>query len=182
MQDNSIDLNRRSRPTKRVMAFLFCQSEGVDIWKYIGKEEEASIEQAKILSFTTVQHNKAMQAPQSPQSQGLERHRYHYVIGNGTYSGDGEVETGRLENESGAHCSADGMNFKSIGICLVGNFDIDKPTPAQMQALEKLCWDIMERYKIPHKVLATISGAEQNFGIIIFKRWKEKYKRFKAIA
>lgn len=90
---------------------------------------------------------------------------YHYVIGNGTYSGDGEVEPGRPENESGAHCSADGMNFKSIGICLVGNFDIDKPTPAQMETLEKLCRDIMAQYKIPvSKVLGhgEVKGAATN--------------------
>ena len=90
---------------------------------------------------------------------------YHYVINNGTYRPDGLVEVGRAETESGAHCSADGMNFKSIGICLVGNFDIDKSTVAQMEALEKLCKDIMAQYKIPvSKVLGhgEVKGAATN--------------------
>jgi len=90
---------------------------------------------------------------------------YHYAIGNGTYSSDGEVETGRAEAEDGAHCSADGMNRKSVGICLVGDFDKQKPTPAQMEALEKLCRDIMTRHKIPaSKVLGhgEVKGAATN--------------------
>ena len=57
------------------------------------------------------------------------------------------------------------MNFKSIGICLVGDFDKQKPTPAQMEALERLCRDIMERHKIPaSRVLGhgEVKGAATN--------------------
>lgn len=74
---------------------------------------------------------------------------YHYVINNGTYKPDGFIEKGRDEKEVGAH--AVGYNDKSIGICLVGNFDEDKPTQKQMQALTQLCKDIMQRYNIPAK-------------------------------
>jgi N-acetylmuramoyl-L-alanine amidase len=103
---------------------------------------------------------------------------YHYVINNGTYQPDGLIETGRTEAEDGAHCSADGMNRKSIGICLVGNFDIDKPTPAQMEALERLCMDIIERHKIPvSRVLGhgEVKGAAtncpgKNFDMVEFRK------------
>jgi N-acetylmuramoyl-L-alanine amidase len=74
---------------------------------------------------------------------------YHYVVNNGTYRQDGLIEIGRTEAEDGAHCKADKMNFKSIGICLVGDFDKQKPTAAQMTSLVRLCKDIMFRHKIP---------------------------------
>jgi len=74
---------------------------------------------------------------------------YHYVINNGTYQADGLVEVGRTEYEDGAHCKADGMNRKSIGICLVGDLNVQRPTTAQMESLKQLCRDIMSRYRIP---------------------------------
>jgi N-acetyl-anhydromuramyl-L-alanine amidase AmpD len=74
---------------------------------------------------------------------------YHYVVNNGTYKSDGLIEKGRDEKEVGAH--AIGYNDKSIGICLVGNFDEDRPTEKQMQSLIRLCKDIMRRYNIPAK-------------------------------
>ena len=77
---------------------------------------------------------------------------YHFVIGNGTYSGDGEVEIGRPENEEGVH--AVNYNDKSLGICLVGDFMKASPTVRQMASLRKLCKDKMLEYKIPpEKVL-----------------------------
>lgn len=75
---------------------------------------------------------------------------YHYIIGNGTNSKDGLVEKGRVENTSGAHCNNDRMNFRSIGICLVGNFEKQKPTNKQLQSLEKLVRGLMNKYKIQY--------------------------------
>ena len=103
---------------------------------------------------------------------------YHYVIGNGTQSGDGVVEKGRAESVAGAHAQADGMNFKSIGICLVGNFNTTKPTLKQMVALETLVTHAMERYKIPSsKILGhgEVPGAAtacpgSNFDMVAFRK------------
>lgn len=61
---------------------------------------------------------------------------YHFVIGNGTYSEDGEVEKGRPITVIGAHSR--GNNRDSIGICLVGNFEITKPTGKQLTSLGHL--------------------------------------------
>lgn len=66
---------------------------------------------------------------------------YHYVIGNGTFSGDGEVEAGRPPWARGAH--ARGGNADSIGICLVGNFDESAPTPGQLRSLGRLLRRLM---------------------------------------
>jgi N-acetylmuramoyl-L-alanine amidase len=49
---------------------------------------------------------------------------------------DGKIEPGRSENVTGAHCSAKGMNSKSLGVCLIGMPGFDGyPTKKQMGAL-----------------------------------------------
>jgi hypothetical protein len=78
---------------------------------------------------------------------------YDFVIGNGTLSGDGEVEpTFRWQQQLvGAHCkTADNWaNTYGIGIVLVGNFDYSLPTNRQMKSLTKLVWYLKNRYNIP---------------------------------
>jgi len=76
---------------------------------------------------------------------------YHFVIGNGTKSKDGEIETGQrwARQIAGAHCYDKKMNRESIGICLVGNFNDSKPTARQMESLLKLSSDLQKQYRIP---------------------------------
>ncbi len=75
---------------------------------------------------------------------------YHFVIGNGKGSGDGAVEIGnRWEKQLwGAHVKNRTWNLHSIGICLVGNFEHDSPTPRQISRLEKLILELSETYGI----------------------------------
>lgn len=65
---------------------------------------------------------------------------YHFVIGNGTSSGDGEIEIGPrwTRQINGGHVASDYLNNIGIGICFVGDFDRDLPTRAQLAALEEL--------------------------------------------
>ncbi len=65
---------------------------------------------------------------------------YHFVIGNGTSSGNGEIEIGSrwTRQINGGHVASDYLNNISIGICFVGDFNRDKPTEAQLGALEEL--------------------------------------------
>lgn len=73
---------------------------------------------------------------------GWDELGYHFVIGNGSRSGDGEIEVGPRwrKQKHGAHAkTADNYyNEHGIGICLVGNFQDHDPSPAQMVALERL--------------------------------------------
>jgi len=90
---------------------------------------------------------------------------YHFIIGNGSYSGDGQIEVSRrwLEQKHGAHTKVPGhpeYNQFGIGICLVGNFEQHPPSARQVQAAQALIAYLMARYAIPpsnvslHRVLA----------------------------
>lgn len=70
---------------------------------------------------------------------------YHYGIE--LISNDYQIFKGRMDNEDGAHCL--GFNDKSIGICVVGNYDHTSPNPAQLSLLKKLVLSLMETYQIP---------------------------------
>lgn len=78
---------------------------------------------------------------------------YDFVIGNGTDSGDGQVEvTFRWRQQrTGAHCKTpkNWANEEAVGICLVGNFNNAVPTPRQMWSLVKLVQFLKDRYRIP---------------------------------
>ncbi len=57
---------------------------------------------------------------------------YHFVIRH-----DGSIERGRDEERVGAHAGPTG-NADSIGICLTGRFDVEKPREVQMDSLANL--------------------------------------------
>ncbi|MCS7008325.1 MAG: N-acetylmuramoyl-L-alanine amidase [Chthoniobacterales bacterium] len=65
---------------------------------------------------------------------------YHFVIGNGSGSANGQIEIGHrwTQQLNGGHVASDYLNNIAIGICLVGDFDRDRPTGAQMEALREL--------------------------------------------
>jgi hypothetical protein len=91
-------------------------------------------------------------------AKGWDELGYHFVIGNGTGSGNGEVEVGPRwpKQKWGAHAKTPDNRYNDygIGICLVGNFDIERPTPQQMQSLAKLTAYLMRTYHIsPNNVL-----------------------------
>ena len=65
---------------------------------------------------------------------------YHFVIGNGTKSGDGEIEIGGrwLKQRPGGHVHDERVNQIGLGICCVGNFEETAPTPAQLRSFTAL--------------------------------------------
>jgi N-acetylmuramoyl-L-alanine amidase len=65
-----------------------------------------------------------------------------------------EILVGRIPGEIGAHCLAQNMNRRSIGVCIVGNFDVeDVPDDKWQVALHLVRW-ICRVYRIePDNVL-----------------------------
>jgi len=65
---------------------------------------------------------------------------YHFVIGNGTSTGNGQIEVGdRWRRQiNGGHVHSDNLNNIALGICLVGDFNRSQPTAAQLQSCEEL--------------------------------------------
>jgi hypothetical protein len=82
---------------------------------------------------------------------------YHFVIGNGNGMGDGEVAVGRrwTEQLDGGHVAREAQNRIALGICLVGNFDQDKPTRKQMASLESLVEALLTRCALPVSAVKT---------------------------
>jgi hypothetical protein len=78
---------------------------------------------------------------------------YHFVIGNGTDTADGQIEVGPRwpKQKWGAHDNANDNRYNEhgIGICLVGNFDVAHPSVLQLRSLERLVAYLMKTYHIP---------------------------------
>lgn len=82
---------------------------------------------------------------------------YHFVIGNGRGMPDGRIEIGNRWKRQikGGHLASDQQNEMSIGICLVGNFETERPTAAQMQSLHALVSYLRKRCNIPKSGVRT---------------------------
>jgi hypothetical protein len=95
---------------------------------------------------------------------------YHFVVGNGSESPDGQIEVARRwsEQRGGQHCRdsrvAD-INEYGIGICLIGDVDAKAPTAEQVESTRLLIAYLKERYDIPdgnvvtHDVVAKSAAA-----------------------
>ena len=87
---------------------------------------------------------------------------YHFVISNGSRKAyDGEIFIGdRWKGQlDGGHMKRLSDNKTSIGICLIGNFELRSPTSKQMKSLEGLCEYLMNKCRLTpnqvttHKIL-----------------------------
>lgn len=88
---------------------------------------------------------------------------YHFVIGNGVNYPDGEIYVGKRWKQqiAGAHCRSGAGKFfglwrpsgffndHGIGICLIGDFERQRPTPKQMAALAELIGFLCDKTGIP---------------------------------
>lgn len=94
-------------------------------WKYIVAHHSA-IERGNATSYGNTHKRRGM-------VNGLA---YHFVIGNGVDSGDGEIEIGpRWRNQiRGGHVSDSSVNEAGVGICLVGNLENHPMTAKQRRS------------------------------------------------
>lgn len=112
-----------------------------DKWRYI------------IIHHSATDNGNALYFDYAHRKRGFNRGLgYHFVIDNGTDTkADGQIEVSPrwIKQQNGAHCSASGMNFKSIGICLVGNFNYERVSGKQMNSLVYLVKLLRKYYGIP---------------------------------
>jgi len=111
---------------------------------------------------------------------GWDELGYDFVIGNGSQSGDGQVEVGPRWpiQKHGAHTKTpdNRYNEHGIGICLVGNFEETDPTPAQMRSLAKLVGYLERTYSIPpncvigHRDAKPTECPGRNLNIMVVRR------------
>ena len=121
---------------------LFSPGKADRPWKYIVVHHSATDKGG--LDQIDREHRKVL---------GFEGCGYHFVIGNGTDSPDGQIEISErwFNQKHGVHCrngkNAD-VNEYGIGICLVGNFDNQPPTPKQIAATKALVAYLADRYQV----------------------------------
>ena len=68
---------------------------------------------------------------------------YHYCIDRA-----GRIWEGRSLAWQGAHAGNGAANAGNIGIVLLGNFELQQPTPAQLRGLRRLLLDLCQRYHV----------------------------------
>jgi hypothetical protein len=132
-----------------------------------------------VIHHSATQTGSAASFHREHRERGWEGLGYHFVIGNGTGSGDGQVEVGyRWARQSrGAHAGELLYNEYGIGICLVGDFETAHPTSRQMASLTSLVRFLQGKCGIP---LANIIGHDdvpgkktrcpgKNFSVPLFR-------------
>ncbi|MGB0344621.1 MAG: LysM peptidoglycan-binding domain-containing protein [Coraliomargarita sp.] len=121
-------------------------SSGPDMLRSV-RAQNAGIPVKPALWDTIVVHHSAVKFGNAAKYDAGHRRRgmknglaYHFVIGNGIDSGDGEIEIGPRWRKQllGGHLKSYRLNQSAIGICLVGNFEQTRPSKKQLMALTQL--------------------------------------------
>ncbi|MGB0409491.1 MAG: LysM peptidoglycan-binding domain-containing protein [Opitutales bacterium] len=94
-----------------------------------------------VVHHSGIQYGNAAKFDAAHRQRGMQNGlAYHFVIGNGIDSGDGEIEVGPRWKKQllGGHVKNYRINLTAIGICLVGNFEQAHPSRRQMDAFTQL--------------------------------------------
>jgi hypothetical protein len=117
----------------------------------MGVEEEAPIEEVKAkLRLIQASHTGY---------KGWADIGYHFII-----DCSGRVWEGRPLEYQGAHAGNNEMNRGNIGICVMGNYDLQKPAAQQIDSLERLVAHLMKEYRIPLRRIYTHKEMNDLYG------------------
>lgn len=135
---------RRELPQAKVLPAAWRPQNPPRDWKYI------------VIHHAAAERGNAAEIDRMHRQRQFDGLGYDFVIGNGTLSGDGQVEVGFrwLQQREGAHARRNPgddnwWNRFSIGIVLVGDFTTHRPSARQMSSLVRLTRTLMEEYDIP---------------------------------
>jgi len=94
-----------------------------------------------VVHHSAIKHGNAAIYDRAHRRRGMQNGlAYHFLIGNGIDSGDGEIEIGPRWHKQllGGHVKNYHINLTAIGICLVGNFEKTHPSRRQLEAFTQL--------------------------------------------
>jgi hypothetical protein len=121
---------------------LFYPNKADRPWKYVVLHHSAS--PSGNYDQIDAEHRKVL---------GYDGCGYHFVIGNGTGSEDGQIEVAQrwVNQKHGVHCrnaKNSEIDEYGIGICFVGDLDKEPPTDRQVAAARALVAYLRSRYAI----------------------------------
>lgn len=94
-----------------------------------------------VVHHSAIKYGNAKKYDAAHRQRGMQNGlAYHFLIGNGIDSGDGEIEIGPRWTKQllGGHVKSYNLNLTAIGICLVGNFEQTHPSKKQLDAFTQL--------------------------------------------
>jgi LysM repeat protein len=94
-----------------------------------------------VVHHSAIKYGNAKKYDAAHRQRGMQNGlAYHFLIGNGIDSGDGEIEIGPRWTKQllGGHVKSYRLNLTAIGICLVGNFEKSHPSKKQLHAFTQL--------------------------------------------
>ena len=142
-------------------------------WQYIVAHHSA-IEQGNAAIYGAAHERRGME-------NGLA---YHFVIGNGIDSGDGEIEIGPrwYKQLRGGHVRDSHVNDVGIGICLVGNFENHPPTKRQHASFVQLVDYLRANYVSPDSTFTVHKWVDRNHTLCPGKHfpYQEMTRRYRA--
>lgn len=107
-----------------------------------------------VVHHSAIKYGNAKIYDQAHRQRGMKNGlAYHFIIGNGIDSGNGEIEMGPrwTKQQHGGHVRSYQVNKQAIGICLVGNFEQSTPSQKQMQAFTQLT-DWLTQEVLPQRI------------------------------
>ena len=107
-----------------------------------------------VVHHSAIKYGNAKIYDQAHRQRGMKNGlAYHFIIGNGIDSDNGQIEMGPrwMKQQHGGHVRSYQVNKEAIGICLVGNFEQSTPSQKQMQAFTQLT-DWLTQEVLPQRI------------------------------